>query len=302
MIHIIYKKELQAPNFEWPVLLLISRSVVSDSLRFHIGQHARLLCPSPSPRDCSNSCPLSRWCHPTISASVVPFSCLQSDPASGSFPMNQFFTSGGQSIGVSASTLVLPMNTQDWSPSGWTGWISLQSKGLSRVFSNSDSPKAVYTHCCSVPNSCPSLCDPRGLQHSRLLCSSPSPWVCPSSCPLNWWCHPTISCSVTFFFCPQSFPASGSFSVSWLFALGGQQIGASASASSVFPMNIQGWFPLGLIGLISLLSKGLLRVFSSTTEVRKHQSFSIQPSLRSNSNIHTWLLENHSFDYMKLCL
>ena len=84
-----------------------------------------------------NSCPLSRWCHPTISSSVIPFSsCLQSFPASGSFQMSQLFASGGQSIGVSASTLVLPVNTQDWSPLGWTGWISLQFKGLSRVFSN----------------------------------------------------------------------------------------------------------------------------------------------------------------------
>jgi len=92
---------------------------------------------SPSPGACSNSCPLSQWCRPTISSSVVPFSsCLQSFPASGSFPMSQFFASGGQSIGVSASTSVLPMNTQDWFPLGWTGWISLQSKGLSRVFSN----------------------------------------------------------------------------------------------------------------------------------------------------------------------
>jgi len=85
---------------------------------------------------CSNSCLLSRWCHPTISSSVVPFSCLQSFPASGSFQMSQLFASGGRSIGVSASALVLPMNTQDWSPLGWTGWISLQSKGLSGVFSN----------------------------------------------------------------------------------------------------------------------------------------------------------------------
>ena len=85
---------------------------------------------------CSNSCPLSRWCHPTISSSVVPFSCLQSFPNSGAFQMTQFFASGGQSVGVSASTSILPVNTQDRSPSGWTGWISLQSKGLSRVFSN----------------------------------------------------------------------------------------------------------------------------------------------------------------------
>ena len=100
-------------------------------------QHVRPPRPSPTPRVYSNSCPLSWWCHPTISSSVVPFSsCLQSFPASESFQMSQFFTSGGQSIGVSASTSVLPMNTQDWFPLGWTGWISLQSKELSRVFSN----------------------------------------------------------------------------------------------------------------------------------------------------------------------
>ena len=117
--------------------LLISHSVVSNSLRFHGLQHARPPCPSPTPRVYSNSCPSSRWCHPTISASVVPFSSrLQSFPASGSFQMSWLFTSGGQSIRVSASTSVLPMNIQDWFPLGWTGGISLQSKGLSRVFSN----------------------------------------------------------------------------------------------------------------------------------------------------------------------
>ena len=114
-----------------------SHSVMSDSLRPHESQHARPPCPSPTPEVYPNSCPLSWWCHPAISSSVVPFSsCPQSLPASESFPMSQLFTSGGQSIGVSASTLVLPVNTQDWSPLGWTGWISLQSKGLSRVFSN----------------------------------------------------------------------------------------------------------------------------------------------------------------------
>ena len=114
-----------------------SRSVVSDSLLPHGLQHARPPCPSPTLGAYSNSCPSRRWCHPTISSSVVPFSsCLQSFPASGSFQMSQFFTSGGQSIGVSASTLVLPMNIQGWFPLGLTGWISLQSKGLSRVFSN----------------------------------------------------------------------------------------------------------------------------------------------------------------------
>ena len=114
-----------------------SHSVMSDSLQPHELQYSRPPCPSPTPRVYPNSCPLSRWCHPTISSSVVPFSsCLQSFPASGSFQMSQFFASGGQSIGVSDSASVLPMNTQDWSPLGWTGWISLQSKGLSRVFSN----------------------------------------------------------------------------------------------------------------------------------------------------------------------
>ena len=114
-----------------------SRSVVSDSLRPHGLQHARYPCPSPAPGACSNSCPLSWWCHPTISSSGVPLSsCLQSFPASGSFPVSQFFASGGQSIGPSASASVLPMNIQDWFPVGLTGLISLQSKGLSRVFSN----------------------------------------------------------------------------------------------------------------------------------------------------------------------
>ena len=114
-----------------------SCSVVSDSLRPHGLQHARLPCTSPTPGVCSNSCPLSQWCHPTISSFVVPFaSFLQSFPALGCFLMSWLFASGGQSTGVSASASVLPMNIQDWFPLGWTGWISLQSKGLSRVFSN----------------------------------------------------------------------------------------------------------------------------------------------------------------------
>ena len=117
--------------------LLFSCSVVSDFLWPYGLQHARIPCPSPSPRACSNSCPLSRWCHPTILSSVIPFSSgLQSFPASGSFPMSQFFTSGGQSIEASASALVLPMNIRNWFPLGLTGLISLLSKGFSRVFSN----------------------------------------------------------------------------------------------------------------------------------------------------------------------
>ena len=111
-----------------------SRSVVSDCLWPHGLQHARLpYHPSPTPRAYSNSCPLSRWCHPTMSSSVVPFSsCLQSSPASESFPISQLFASGGQSIGASPSASVLPMNIQDWSPLGWTGWISSQFKGLAK--------------------------------------------------------------------------------------------------------------------------------------------------------------------------
>ena len=122
------------------ILILLSCCSVAKScptLRLHELQHTRLLCPSLSPGVSSNSCPLSWWCHPTILSYAISFSCFpQSFPASGFFQMSQFFTSGGQSIGVSASASVLPMNTQDWSPLGWTGWISLQSKGLSRVFSN----------------------------------------------------------------------------------------------------------------------------------------------------------------------
>ena len=122
--------------------MLFGCSVMSDSLRPHGPQHTRLPCPSPTPRACSNSGPLSRWCHPTISSSVVPFSsCPQSFPASGSSPMSQVFTSGGQSTGTSVSTSVLPVNIQDRFPLGWTGWISLQSKGISRVFSNTTAQK-----------------------------------------------------------------------------------------------------------------------------------------------------------------
>ena len=112
-------------------------SAMAVSLQPHEPQHARPPCPSPTPRASLNSCPLSQRCHPTISCSVIPFSsCLQFFPGSGSFQMSQLFTSGGQSIGVSASTSVLPMNTQDSSPLGWIGWMFLQSQGLSRVFSN----------------------------------------------------------------------------------------------------------------------------------------------------------------------
>ena len=120
-----------------PEISQFSHSVVSESLPPHGLQHTRPPCPLPTPGAYSNSCPSSRWCHPTISSSVVHLcSCPQSLPASGSFQMSQFFTSGGQSTGVSASASFLPMNIQDWFPLGWTGWISLQFKGLSRVFCN----------------------------------------------------------------------------------------------------------------------------------------------------------------------
>ena len=147
--HLVWLRHLETTCFSlspWlpsnpgqPLLLPVqfSRPVMSDSLWPHGLQHARLPCPTPTLEVYSNSCPSSRWCHPTISSSVVPFSShLQSFPASGSFQMSQFFTLGGQSIGVSASASVLPMNIQDWFPLGLTGLISLQSKGLSRVFSN----------------------------------------------------------------------------------------------------------------------------------------------------------------------
>ena len=129
-------------------------SVMSDSLQPHGPQHAKPPCPSPTPRVYPNSCLSSQWCHPTISSSVTPFSSLpQSFPASGSFPMSQLFTSGGQSIGVSASASVFPMNTQDWSLLGWIGWISLQSKGLSRESSPTPQFKSVNSSALSFLHS-----------------------------------------------------------------------------------------------------------------------------------------------------
>ena len=134
-INIFYK--LYIKHIIYQSVSQLSCSVMSDSLRPHELQHARPPCPSPAPGVHPNSCPSSWWCHPAISSSVIPFSfCPQSLPASESFPMSQLFAWGGQSTGVSALASVLPMNTQDWSPLEWTGWVSLQSKGLPRVFSN----------------------------------------------------------------------------------------------------------------------------------------------------------------------
>ena len=124
----------------------LSCSVVSNSLWLHGLLHTRIPCPSPTPRVYANSCPLSQWCHPTISSSVVPFSCLQSFPASGSFPVSQFFTSGGQSIGVSASTSVLPMNIQNWFPLGWTGWISAVQGTLKSLLQHHSSKASILLH------------------------------------------------------------------------------------------------------------------------------------------------------------
>ena len=130
-------KDIVLNLFSSPSVQFSSVTQLFDSLWPHGLQHTRPPCPSPTPRVYSNSCPLSWWCHQTISSSVVPFSShLQSFPASGSFPMSQLFASGGQNIGVSASASVFPLNIQDWFPLGWTGWISLLSKRLSRVFSN----------------------------------------------------------------------------------------------------------------------------------------------------------------------
>ena len=143
-------------EINYDVTVQFSCSAVSNSLWPHKRQHTRLPCSSPTVGVYTNPCPLRRWCHPTISFSVVPFSaCPQSSPASGAFQMSQLFASAGQSIGVSVSTSVLPMKTQDWYPLGWTGWISLQSKGLSRVFSNTTVQKHQFfgTQLSSQPNS-----------------------------------------------------------------------------------------------------------------------------------------------------
>ena len=134
---IVFWGQKEYPQTSIRYVVHFSHSVVSVSFRPHELQHARPPCTSPTPGVYPNSCPLSRWCHLAISSSVIPFfSCFQSFPTSGSFQMSQLFASGGQNTRVSALTWVLPVNTQDWSPLGWTGWISLQSKGLSRVFSN----------------------------------------------------------------------------------------------------------------------------------------------------------------------
>ena len=157
-------------------------------------------------------------------------------------------------------------------------WVAISfSRGSSPPRDQTCISCNIKLYCCSVAKLCPTFCDPHGLQHTWLPCPSFSPRVCSNSCTLSWWWHPTISLSIVpFSSCLQSFPASGSFPVSQFFASGGQSIGVSASAS-VLPLNIQNWFPLGLTGWISFLSKGFSGVFSNT--LQKHQFFGTQPSL-----------------------
>ena len=239
---------------------------MSDSLQPNELQHSRPPCPSPTPGVHSNSRPLSQWCHLAISSSVVPFSsCPQSLPASESFPMSQLYAWGGQSIGVSASASFLLKNTQDWSPLEWTGWISLQSKGLSRVFSNTTvrkhseilihTPKnlpisntiqcflelqsqgsATICCCCSLTKSCLTVWTPwtAACQASlsftsfwRFLKLISTESVMPSSRLIFYF---------PFSSCPQSYPASGSFLKSRVFMSGSQSIRVLAS---VFAVNIQ---------------------------------------------------------------
>ena len=212
---------------------------MSSCLRPHELQHTSLPCPSLSPKVCSNSCPWSRWCHPTISSSVIPlFSCLQSFPTSESFLMSWLFKSGGQSIGASTPASVLPVNIQDWFFFR-VDWFNLQ------VMSNS-----LWPH---------------GLQHTRLFCPPLSPGVCSDSCPLSCWCYLTISSSAS--------PAPFAFSFprirfQWVRSLHQSKYWVSVS-TSVLPMNIQDWFPLGLTNLIIFQSKRLSRIFTSTT-VKNH--------------------------------
>ena len=198
---------------------------------------------------------LSQWCHPSISPSVTPFySCPQSLPASGSFPMSWLFASGGQNSKASASASVLPMNIQGWFPLRSTGLIFL-TKGLSRVLQHHSVKASIlqhsaffmvqlYIHTVQFSHSVVSdSLRPHEPQHTRTPCPSPTHRVHPNPCLLSQWCHPTISSSVIpFSSCPQSCPASGSFQMSQLFISGGQSIGVSASIS-VLPMNIQDWSP-----------------------------------------------------------
>ena len=267
---------------------------MSDSLRPHEMQHARPPCPSSTPGVYQNSYPLSWWCHPIISSFVIHFSsCPQSFWASGSFQMSQFFTSGVQSIAVSASTSVLPMNTQDWSPLGWTGLISLQSirwlndsRDILTVLSESCLDlwihgclwphfKQIGCCYCSVTQSCLTCdhmdCSPPTfpvLHHLLELAQTQVHWVSDASKPSRPLSSLYLLLSI--------FPSIRVLNESALYIKWPRYW--SFSFSSVIPMNIQDWFTLRLTGWMSLQSKGLSRVFYNTT-VQKHQFFSSQLSL-----------------------
>ena len=236
---------------------------MSDSLQLSGLQHARLLCPPLSP------CLLNLWWYLTVSSSVAPSPFAFNLSQHQSFPLSRLFTSGGQSTGASASASVLPMNIQGWFPLGFLVWSPCRP----RNFQESSPAPQFESINSSVLN----------LLYGPTLTSIHD---------MSRWCHPTILSSLLpFSFRIQSFSASGSFPMSQFFTSGVQSIGASASASAtVLPGNIQGWFPLGMTGLISLQSKGLSRVFCNTT-IQKHPFLGAQPSLWYNSHICTWLLE-----------
>ena len=300
-------KEFEISTLPWIIYNLLIFQFSSVQSISHVRlfvthglQHTRPPCPSPTPGVYPNPCPLCLWCHPTISSSVIPCSSHpQSFPASGSFQMSQLFTSGGQSIGVSASASILPMNTQDFRMD-WLDLLAVQGtlKNLLLIFIcplflfivlflNYVSVQFSSVYSLSVVSD--SL-RPHESQHARPPCPSPTPGVHSNSHPSSWWCHPAISSSVIPFSpCPQSLPASESFPMSQHFAWGGQSTGVSALASFL-PKNSQDWAPLEWTDCISLQSKGFSRVFSNTA-VQRHQFFSTQLSSQSNSHIHTWPLE-----------
>ena len=284
---------------------------MSDSLRPYGQQHAGPPCPSLCPGVCLDSCPLSWWCYLTISFSAPTFSfCLQSFPASGSFSSESALPTRWLKY-WSFSFSVSPSNEYSGLISFRIDWFDLLTvQWTLRRLLQHQSSKVSILRCSAffmIQLSHPYITTgktipvqfshsvvsysfwPRELQHSRPPCPSPTPGVHPNPYPSSWWCHPTILSSVIPFSFPQSFPASGSFQMSQLFASGGQNIGVT-TLTSILPMNSQDWSLSGWTGWISLQSKGLSRVFSNTT-VQKHQFFSAQLSSQSDSHIHTWRLE-----------
>ena len=270
----------------------ISCSVVSDSLQPHESQHARHPCLSPTPGVHSDSHPSSQWCHPAIS--IVEYNnSNKSLNLKFCLPINfegmQMCSAVSHSVqhhgcsppGSSAHGIL---------QAGIVKWVVISSsRGILKVYLLKNKNRMHFSLIYySVAQLCPTFCDPLGLQYATFPCLSPSPRACSNSCPLSRWCHTTISSSIVPFSSHlQPFPASGSFLISQLFVSGGRSIGTSATD---LPVNILDWSPLGLTGLISSQPKGLSGVFSNIT-IQKHQSFGAQHSLRSNSHIHTWLLE-----------